>query len=86
METVHEVATPEREIPVDVKRALVEAEIADYCRVKYQAEMRSRVCLKIGDTAALENLKTDLVRIETALEALDAELDSLSLDGPRPRK
>jgi hypothetical protein len=76
--SIHELpATPERETPVQVKRALVEAEIQDYLRVKYQAEMRSRVCLKIGDNQALEALKTDLVRIETALDALEVELQSL---------
>jgi hypothetical protein len=78
MEKVHTLhGTPERETPVQVKRALVEAEVQDYLRVKYQAEMRSRVCLKIGDAQALEALKTDLVRIETALDALEVELQSL---------
>lgn len=78
MEKVHELhETLERETPVQVKRALVESEIQDYLRVKYQAEMRSRVCLKIGDSQALDQLKTDLVRIGTALDALEVELQSL---------
>jgi hypothetical protein len=55
------------------KIAIIESEILEYKRVQFQAEMRMRVSQRIGDAKNVEALNVDLVRIETALVALEEE-------------
>lgn len=66
------------DVPVEVKRAIVQRQIALYQNGRYEAQVLARVNKSIG--TAPEQLKAytdDLVRIEKVIDALKAELAAL---------
>jgi hypothetical protein len=72
-------ATPvEQDIPVEVKRALLEQEIGLWRNTKYITSVRYRVQKGIGTPAEeLAPLVRDLEKCEKMLDALNGELAAL---------
>jgi len=68
------------EPPIEIQRAVLSHEIAMWTTTRYQCEVRLRVQKKIeGEREIIDGLIADLERCETALDALNAELDALGV-------
>lgn len=67
------------EIPIEVKRQIIAAELEQWQVARYQLEVRYRVNKRIGSEAeALKRIETELERCEKAIDALGDELDGLA--------
>ena len=71
------------EIPIEVKRSIIEGEAAMWRNTLYQAEVRHRVNARIGATAEAQKAVEDqMVQCEKALDALAEELKALVATPP----
>jgi len=71
------------EIPTEVKREIIMAEMSMWQNTAYQAEVRHRVNARIGATAEAQKAVEDqMVQCEKALDALAEELKALVATPP----
>jgi len=71
------------EIPTEVKREIIMAEMSMWRNTLYQAEVRHRVNARIGATAEAQKAVEDqMVQCEKALDALAEELKALVAPAP----
>lgn len=77
-EPMSAIEVPEDDIPVAVKRQLLDQEIALWRNTRYQLALRVRVAKHLGDgDNVIGPLRADLERCEKALDAVHAERDAL---------
>jgi hypothetical protein len=66
----------EHEIPIDVRRAIIEQELQMYRNTRYQMQLRHRVQRGVGASPEmLKPIEDELERIEGALDLLARELE-----------
>lgn len=67
-----------QEIAPEIKRAIVEQEIALWRNTRYQLEVRARVARRVGCTPEQEAAAlAELARVEQTLDALAEELAAI---------
>jgi hypothetical protein len=67
------------EIPIEVKRSIIDQERKLYLNTRYQLQVRYRVNKTIGaEQAVLQDLEKELTRCEKIIDALAAELEALN--------
>ena len=73
----------DNDIPIEIKQALIEQQIAAHKNGRYQTRVLVRVRRSIGeDDAALKPLVDDLIRFEKMIDGLKAELKALVAPAP----
>lgn len=61
-------------LPKEMRIGIIHQELAEYSRLRYQAELRHRVATRIRDEQMKQAVAADLVRIEGALDELSEAL------------
>ncbi len=73
----------EQEVPIEIKRKIVEEELALYRNTRFRTELRHNVLKRVGaQEAELKPLVDDLIRLEHILIELDKE--RAALNGTQP--
>lgn len=71
------------DIPIEIKQALIEQQIAAHKNGRYQTQVLVKVRRSIGeDETTLKPLIDDLIRIEKMIDGLKAELKALDAAPP----
>lgn len=71
------------DVPLEIRRMILEAEVADVKAARYRLTMRHRVNQRIGASdAELKNIETALERLERGLCEWEAVLAELNAAAP----